>query len=809
MLEGLIVLEMGAGSIPAAFAGMLFADYGARVIKVEPPEGDSLRTARQSGHLVWNRGKDSLVLDLRTAEGQAELRDLAASADVVLEGFGAMVADGWGIGYAQLAEVNPALVYCSIKGFGSSGGYAHLPAYEGVVRAKVGHFDIGAFGFRSGPIYNDALMASTGTGHQAFAGSLAGLSVRETTGKGQLVESSMLSGLVPQDYFGVATAQHMAKLAAEAPPAEAAEADDPMAKIAMGASRNSFTMPTADGRWVNFTHMLPKQAYALSTVLGLTDTITDERYSGQPFFGSPEDAQAWENLCWDAFRTKPYAEWEPMLLASDDIAFEMARTSEEGLDHQQVITNGEVITVDDPDHGPIRQVGPIGHLPDREHGPKRSAPRLGDSGGPVEAGSRPEGGGPTPAHPLAGLKIIELGYFYAMPYGVTMAATLGAQVIKIEGLDGDPMRNSFGFPETGGAKTMEGKESLAIDLRSDDGRKIMHQLAAEADVFVNGFRPGVAERLGLGYDTLKELNPRLVYVHAAGYGVEGTYAHRPIYAGVASALAGQVTRHAGTWLDPDLTMSLPSTVEAQAVVLPRLRGPVDGDANAASAVFSTLLLGIYHQARTGESVWISTTMIGGNAVAYSDDFVTYADKKPLPVADPEMHGLNALYRLYPAESGWVFVAAPRQKEWEALAQGLGIGELAEDDRFGTIADREANDGALVEAIGAALRTRDAQAWEDELTPQGIAVVKATEGGMSAWTLSDPVLRETGMVVEVESPIFGKLLRAAPPLRFSATPSVAKGGGKVGQYTRSILGPIGYDDAAVDALVAAKVVAVDG
>ena len=95
MLEDLVVLEMGAGSVPAAFAGMLFADYGARVVKVEPPEGDFLRTASESGFLVWNRGKDSLVLDLRTADGKARLRELAASADVVLEGFGAGVADGW------------------------------------------------------------------------------------------------------------------------------------------------------------------------------------------------------------------------------------------------------------------------------------------------------------------------------------------------------------------------------------------------------------------------------------------------------------------------------------------------------------------------------------------------------------------------------------------------------------------------------------------------------------------------------------------------------------------------------------------
>lgn len=804
MLDGLIVLEMGAGSAPAAFAGMLFADYGARVIKIEPPEGDGLRSSREAAHLVWNRGKDSMVIDLRTPEGQDELRRLAADADVVLEGFGAGVADGWGIGHERLCAENPALVYCSITGFGSTGAYAHLPAYEGVVRAKSGHFDIGAFGFRTGPTYNDALMASTGAGHQAFAGALAALTVRETTGRGQFVEAMMIQGLVPQDYFGVATAQHVAKLAAEKGDGEQ---EDVMGKMLTGASRVNFTAPTADGRWINFTHMLPKQAQALSKVLGVGESVDDPKYAGQPFFGSAEDAQEWEDMCWDALRTKPYDEWEPILLADDNIAFEMARTSEEGLDHAQIETNGEVITLEDPEHGPVRQLGPIAHLSDRPHGPTRSAPKLGDAGGPLESGERPAGGGPTPEHPLAGITIVELGYFYAMPYGVTMAAALGARVIKIEGLAGDPMRNSFLFPEVGGAKTMEGKDSLAIDLSSEDGRRIVHEIVKDADVFVNGFRPGVAERNGLGHDELRAINPDLLYVHAAGYGVEGPYAHRPIYAGVASAVAGQITRHAGSWLDPELTMSLPTTVEAQAVVLPRIRGPVDGDANAALAVLSTLALGIYHQRRTGEGIWISTTMIGGNAAAYSDDFVSYRDKTPLPVADSEMYGLHALYRLYEANSGWVFVAAPRQKDWEALAEGLGGAELLDDDRFRTEADRRANDDALVAAIGELIAAKDAQEWEDQLTPAGIAVVKVFDGQHAAFTISDPVMRETGLVVQVDSPIFGPILRAAPPVRFSETPGRSAPGCTLGESTRTILTELGYDDAAIDELVEKKVVGV--
>ena len=161
---GLNVLEMGSASIPAALAGMLLADNGARVVKVEPPDGDRLRTARPTGFLVWNRGKESRIVDLRTAGGQEELRRAAAAADVVIEAFTPGVADAWGIGYQHLASENPRLVYCSISAFGSKGPYAQLPGYEGTVAAKAGHYVLGPFGFRPGPIYNDAPMASTGTG---------------------------------------------------------------------------------------------------------------------------------------------------------------------------------------------------------------------------------------------------------------------------------------------------------------------------------------------------------------------------------------------------------------------------------------------------------------------------------------------------------------------------------------------------------------------------------------------------------------------------------------------------------------------
>jgi crotonobetainyl-CoA:carnitine CoA-transferase CaiB-like acyl-CoA transferase len=431
---------------------------------------------------------------------------------------------------------------------------------------------------------------------------------------------------------------------------------------------------------------------------------------------------------------------------------------------------------------------------------------LDEHGGELEERPAQPGTGPKPAHPLEGVTIVELGYFYAMPYGVTMAAGLGARVIKVEGLAGDPMRTSFGAAETGAAKTMEGKESLAVDLQAEEGRRIVRELVAKADVFVNGFRPGVAERLGLGDDDIRAINPRLVYVHAAGYGTDGPLADRAIYAQVAQAVAGSIARFAGQWLDPTFTKTL-STLEAQVVVLPRLRGVIDGDSNAALAVLSSVLLGVYAQRRTGTGQYLSTTMIGGNALSYADDFVRYEGKPDLPVPDDDKHGLHALYRLYRAGAGWVFLAAPRQVEWEALATGLDQRALLTDERFVDAERRATNDEALATLLGENFATRPAAEWEALLAPHGVACVEVFLASHSEFTCTDKVLRESGLVVEVDHPYFGPIVRHAPIVTLSETPARIAPGCMAGQHTEAILTELRYTTDQIAALHEAGTVGI--
>jgi crotonobetainyl-CoA:carnitine CoA-transferase CaiB-like acyl-CoA transferase len=768
---GLNVLELGSGSVAASIAGVVLADAGARVIKVEPPDGDRLRTHNPSGFLVWNRGKESMVADLHTHNGQHTVRDLAAHADVVIEGFAPGRTSEWGIGVGDLRAVNPALIHCAITGFGSSGPYAALKAYDSLVAAKAGLWARGSWAHRDGPIVFPVPWASFGAAMQSVAGIMGALLVREKTGRGQALDSTMVAGLDPIDYFVSTVVQVMAKRG-EKPSADA--------RAATAASRFGVLLVTRDGRFVQTSTMLPHQGKALCEVAGVGNCLQDPRFAGLPTFANADDAQEWEDLLLEAFRAKDLDHWLPLLEASPNVAFEVAVTSEEGLAHPQIVQNGDVVTVNDPSRGAIRQIGPIGHFDKTPIGPTRSAPELGDNAGPPVAHQFPAGGSPAPKHPFEGITVVEFGCFYAMPYATAMLAALGARVIKIEDGNGDPYRSSFG-PEVASTKTTAGKESLSVDLRTPEGRAVAQQVVAQADAFLNGFRSGVADKLGLGYKELSELNPKLLYVHAAGYGTDGPYAHRALYAQAAQTVAGSFGRQVGYWMDPAQSEGF-SVMELQAVVLPRLNMLVDGDSNAALVLLAALSLGLYQTRKTGVGQFMRTSMIGGNAWAYSDDFCSYDGKPPVPLCDDEYYGTSPLDRVYPASGdGWVCLAVRSDAEFSALRATMGLPEVGAD-----------ND-ELEALLTAKFAERTATEWESVLTAARVGCVEVNMAGQPLFTVFDPVLRETGLTVTAEHPVFGEMVRVAPPVAFSETPGRVAPPCLRGQHNRKILTELGYSE----------------
>ena len=793
--DGLNVIEMGAGSIAASMAGMVLADAGARVLKVEPPEGDLLRTGNPSGFLVWNRGKESVVADLRTAAGQRCMRELAANAMSWSKPSPPAPAKSGGWAPMIFALANPRLVHCRITGFGPTGPYAKLKSYDPLVCAKAGLFARGSYGHRNGPIFYPVPWGSFGAAMQSAAGIVAALLVRDRTGLGQKVNATLLSGIEPVEYFVSTIAQLMVKRGEE-------PAID--ARTGIAASRYGVLVATRDGRFIQTSTMLAHQGRALSQAAGLGWTLDDPRFANQPLFAKPEDAQDWEDLLWEAFRAEDLQYWLPRLQASPDVAFEVAITSEQGLEHPQIIHNGDLITVDDPLHGPVRQVGPIAHFSESACRIELSAPELGANHGLVQSPTpAADARKPAPTHPLSGVTIVEFGYFYAMPYGITMAASLGARVIKIEDQAGDPHRVSFG-PEVGSMKTTRGKESVSINLRSPAGRAVAHRIIAGADVFVTGFRSGVADKLGLGYGELMEINPALVYVHAAGYGTDGPYAGRALYAQAAQAVGGSFGRQVGYWAQPEQNLGM-NVVEAQAVVAPRLTQIVDGDSSPALEVLVAIVLGVFHQRRTGRGQFVRTSMISANAWCYSDDFCSYAGKPRVPVCDSESFGISALERLYQAAEGWVCVVVRTEKEWKALVAGLGLPELADDPCYATADDRHTNDAELASVLAERFKDKSAAEWETMLSEADVGCVEAGLKGHPAFISFDPTLRETGFTVEIDTPGFGPMVVWAPPVAFSETPARVGQPCVRGEHNRSVLAEFGYSPHEIDEMEVAGVV----
>jgi crotonobetainyl-CoA:carnitine CoA-transferase CaiB-like acyl-CoA transferase len=237
-----------------------------------------------------------------------------------------------------------------------------------------------------------------------------------------------------------------------------------------------------------------------------------------------------------------------------------------------------------------------------------------------------------------------------------------------------------------------------------------------------------------------------------------------------------------------------SVMELQAVVLPRLSMVVDGDSNAALVLLAALSLGLYHQRKTSIGQFMRTSMIGGNAWAYSDDFCSYDGKPPIPLCDSEYYGTGALDRVYPAGGeGWVCLAVRSDAEFSALLGGLELPEVAVDERFASSSARIENDETLQALLAARFTERPAAEWESVLTAARVGCVEVNMAGQPIFTAYDPILREMGLTVAADHPVFGEMVRAAPPVAFSETPGRVAPPCLRGEHNRSILTELGYSD----------------
>jgi crotonobetainyl-CoA:carnitine CoA-transferase CaiB-like acyl-CoA transferase len=799
-LDGLKVVDF-TETLTGVHVTQTLADFGADVVHVERPGGNDLRT--QPAWPFWGRGKRSVVLDLKDPDDREVARTLGADADVLVETWRPGVADRLGLGYADLGRVNQRLVYCSVTGFGRDTPWSHLKAYEPVVLAKLGGLEaFSSLSDRPGPSYVSAPYCTFSAGMLGLQGILAALVEREESGCGQRVETTLVQGILAHD---IAT-WLLLKIAAKFSGAFTASGPIDWERM-VPISPMVFRMMVGfskDGRFMQFSQTSERLWEAMLRLTGL-GTVMEER--GWDARTMAEDAETriafWEKAL-EIIRSKTYDEWVAEFDREPDVWAEMFRSGSELLHHPQMLHDSRTTVIDDPAFGKVQQPGPLVrmHATPAELG--APAPALDQHGPAIRSAARkhaqstavPDEGAPTGA-PLAGMTVIELGTYYAAPFGTTILADLGARVIKIEQLDGDPIRKLAPFPEVGGIKVLQGKESVAIDIASDKGRALVLELVRRADVVLQSFRAGVAERHGYTAADLLAVHPELVYLNAPGYGTDGPMGHRPAFAPTIGAGSGLGIRNVGgpqnAPQDPGMSLEDVKRHALRMVSSTTVLGHADGF--AALGVASALLLGILAKKRGTGGQEMSTSMLSTMAHVLSEDMVEYEGRSEFSVPDKDLYGLGPLYRLYAAaDDTWVFVAAPTDDDWDALSTALDL-----------TADLREDHDNLAAVLAEKFAARPAAEWEMALTKVDVACVEAVKGPVEdvVW-FGGGVGATIDIVTPAEHPVVGEYQRLKPLVRFSRSAGVTGPAPLVGQHTEKVLAELGYDATAITALRAENV-----
>jgi crotonobetainyl-CoA:carnitine CoA-transferase CaiB-like acyl-CoA transferase len=807
-LDGLRVLDL-SNSPAGAHASHTLADFGAEVVHIEPPGGSPLRGA--PGYPFIARGKKSIALDLHDADDRALARTLALGADVLIETFRPGVAERLGLGYDELSIENTRLVYGSVTAFGRSGPYAEAKGYEALVMARIGALATsGAMVTRDGPAHVSVPYCTYAASQTLLTGVLAALHEREGSGRGQRVDTSLVKGLAALGtwnwYLRIITSKYPEAYTPQSPVSDRGVPLSPLFFMLLIGL-------TKDGRWLQFSQVQLHLYQAMLKVFGLDWMMADDEWKQAVFAADPDKTEEfWERLL-EAVQCRTLEEWQAIFEKDHDVWAETMRRGSELLDHPQMAHLNAVVEIDDAEHGTVRQPGPIAKLWATPAVLGRGAPRLDADGDAIRAAPwavqpASRAANESTRRALGNITVLELGTFFAAPFGGTVLRELGARVIKVEPVEGEPMRNLLPFPEAGAAKAMQGKESIAVDLSSDEGRAIVHDLVRRADVVLQSFRAGVAVRQGVDCRTLRALNPDVIYLNAPGYGIDGPCGDRPAYAPTIGAGSGLAMRNIGSSVPERAGLSI-KEIRANAV---RLSGAgtteyAQADGISALTVASAMALGVVVRDRTGVAQEMLTTMLTSTAHALADDMVEYTGRAPTPQADAELFGYSALYRLYEAADGWIYLAAPASREWGALVTALRDDvDLGADVRFADEAQRRQHDAGLAETLAEVFRTKPAQHWEDHLLGHDVGCVVAHPEPPEAVLQSKEFGGAAGLLVDVRHPTFDEHERLAPLVEFSRSETVAEPGCLAGQHTDAILAELGYDGDAIAGLRKRGVVA---
>jgi crotonobetainyl-CoA:carnitine CoA-transferase CaiB-like acyl-CoA transferase len=754
LLHGYRALDLT--DLKGQLCGRLLADLGMEVVKIEPPGGDAVRRLppfKEGGegpplsllfaHL--NANKRSIVLDLEVAKDRAAFFGLVEGADVVLESFPPGLVDSMGLGYRDLTEVNPGLVMASITGFGQTGPRRSFACADIVAFAMSGLMYISGDPSRP-PCKPPETQAYYFGSLFAALGVLAALYQRERSGRGDHIDVSMQETLATQEHVVRQYANEGVVVKRQG------SQHNQVAPAKIFPCRNGYVyLYVTRQHWKGFLEVWADHPAALEA----------PEWESNPF----RRARAEEiNSLVEGFTSGYSKEELTGLLQSHGIPCMPVNRPQDFVADEQVQARKFFVPVAYPDCGTVYQPG-APFIINGSRPPLRPAPALGEDDRSAQGGTgrvaQRERGAPNEAGragerlPLSGMRILSFDHVLAGPYGMTLLAELGADVIKVESRRGglDPFR----FFGTGQDPNLSprflefnrNKRSLAVNLKHPEGRSLIKDLARRSDAVLDNFSVHVMSNLGLGYEELAQAKRDIIALRMPGLGCTGP---KMGYSTVGTNITA-FTGFTYLWNHPGKT---DPPVGSQTVYPDYVSGVV-------AAILITA--GVLHRDRTGRGLSVdlsqaeaSAYMIGASLM---DSLVPGHDVKPMGNDSPHA----APQGCYPCrgEDRWCAIAVETEGQWRSLARALGRPELAEEPRFQGFERRRQH----AEELNALIQTwtRDKECFDAMAALQKAGVpCGVVQNG--ADLIADGHLKARGFLVEQDNQRVGRVVLPGFPVKFA-------------------------------------------
>ena len=379
---------------------------------------------------------------------------------------------------------------------------------------------------------------------------------------------------------------------------------------------------------------------------------------------------------------------------------------------------------------------------------------------------------------LDGVCVLDVSQVMAGPFCSLLLADMGAEVIKIEKPNGGDDSRRMGPPFINGESAAflginRNKRSVVVDLKAEEGVELVKRMVKDSDVFVQNFRPGSLERMGLGYEQLKEINPALVYCTISGFGTTGPYARRAGFDLVTQGMSGlmSINGHPG---GPPAKIGVPIT-----------------DLNAGIFAAYGILTAYIHRLKTGEGQHVDTSLMESGIACTFWESAMYFATGNIPGPLGSAHRLTAPYQAFATSDGYINIGAANQSNWERLCRAIDRDELIDDSRFLQPSDRMDNLDDLTATLDATFASKCSQDWLNALAEAGVPAgpIYNMED-----VYADPQVQARDMMVEMDHPTAGRVKNIGVAVKLSDTPgSVRSPSPLLGQHTDDVLSDMGCSE----------------